>query len=210
MFVVSVRMRVNFSPARNVRSTTAPVSSDFSFVRTNAPPFPGFTCWNSTMRQTLPSSSMCMPFLNWFVLTVSATASENLADLDQVLAEVREVVDAAVGDNDVVLDPDPAEAFEIDARLDRDDVPEREKVRPFLAHARSLVDLQADAVTEPVAEAARELRRVDDLACCAIGVDAGETGANRLERGGLRIDTDAVRFLQLVRKRSGRERARVV
>jgi hypothetical protein len=27
------------------------------------------------MRQTPPSSSMCMPFLNWFVLTISAMAS---------------------------------------------------------------------------------------------------------------------------------------
>ena len=69
-------MRANFSPARNVRSTTAPVSMFFTFVRTNAPPFPGFTCWNSTIRQTAPSSSMCMPFLNWFVETVSATADK--------------------------------------------------------------------------------------------------------------------------------------
>src|ERR671937_562566 len=76
MFFVSVRTRANFSPARNVRSTTAPESSCFSFVRTNAPPFPGFTCWNSTIRHTEPSSSMCMPFLNWFVETVSATAAE--------------------------------------------------------------------------------------------------------------------------------------
>src|ERR671929_2280571 len=67
-------MRGNFSPARNVRSTTEPESSDFTFVRTNAPPLPGFTCWNSTMRQTPPSSSMCMPFRNSFVETVSATA----------------------------------------------------------------------------------------------------------------------------------------
>ena len=65
-------MRGNFSPARNVRSTTEPLARLFSFVRTNAPPFPGFTCWNSTMRQTPPSTSMCMPFLNWFVETVSA------------------------------------------------------------------------------------------------------------------------------------------
>src|SRR5215211_4822911 len=48
----------------------------FTFVRTNAPPLPGFTCWNSTIRQTPPSSSMCMPFLNSFVLTVSATAAK--------------------------------------------------------------------------------------------------------------------------------------
>src|SRR5205085_8313950 len=69
-------MRGNFSPARKVRSTTAPEPSAFSFVRTNAPPLPGFTCWNSTMRQTSPSSSMCIPFLNWFVETVSATGAD--------------------------------------------------------------------------------------------------------------------------------------
>jgi hypothetical protein len=76
MFFVSVRMRVNFSPARQVRSTTAPESSALSFVRTKAPPLPGLTCWNSTMRQTPPSSSMCIPFRNWLVLTVSAIATE--------------------------------------------------------------------------------------------------------------------------------------
>src|SRR5947209_6262034 len=75
-FFVSVCTRGNFSPARNVRSTTAPESRPFSFVRTNAPPLPGFTCWKSTMRHGWPSSSMCMPFLNWFVLTVSATAQD--------------------------------------------------------------------------------------------------------------------------------------
>src|SRR5438105_10072061 len=76
-------MRVNFSPARNVRSTTAPDSSAFSFVRTKAPPLPGFTCWNSTIRHTEPSTSMCIPFLNWLVLTVSATAASLVAELDQ-------------------------------------------------------------------------------------------------------------------------------
>jgi hypothetical protein len=35
----------------------------------------GFTCWNSTIRHTLPSSSMCIPFLKLFVSTVSATAA---------------------------------------------------------------------------------------------------------------------------------------
>src|SRR5689334_13838201 len=64
-------MRGIFSPARNVLSTTPPDSSAFSRVRTNAPPLPGFTCWNSTMRKTVPSTSMCMPFLNWLVETIS-------------------------------------------------------------------------------------------------------------------------------------------
>ena len=63
-------------PARKVFSTTAPVSMFFTFVRTNAPPLPGFTCWNSTMRQTPPSSSICIPFLNWLVLTVSAIGGQ--------------------------------------------------------------------------------------------------------------------------------------
>jgi hypothetical protein len=56
-------------------STTPPLSSAFSFVRTNAPPLPGFTCWNSTIRYTLPSTCTCMPFLNSFVETVSAICS---------------------------------------------------------------------------------------------------------------------------------------
>src|SRR5215207_5224120 len=73
---VSVRTRGIFSPARKVLSTTEPESRLFSFVRTNAPPFPGFTCWNSTIRQTCPSSSTCMPFRNWFVETTSATEGQ--------------------------------------------------------------------------------------------------------------------------------------
>src|SRR5436309_12272013 len=38
-----------------------------SFVRTNAPPFPGLTCWNSTILKIVPSTSMWFPFLNWLV-----------------------------------------------------------------------------------------------------------------------------------------------
>ena len=72
MFFVSVRTRSNFSPARKVRSTTAPLSIDFSFVRTKAPPLPGFTCWNSTIRQFCPSSAMCMPLRKLLVETTSA------------------------------------------------------------------------------------------------------------------------------------------
>jgi hypothetical protein len=37
------------SPLRKVRSTTLPLRRFFSFVRTNAPPFPGFTCWKKIM-----------------------------------------------------------------------------------------------------------------------------------------------------------------
>src|SRR5690348_6991267 len=135
MSFVSVRTRENFSPARNVRSTTAPLSSAFSFVRTKAPPFPGFTCWNSTMRQTPPSSSMCIPFLNWFVLTVSATASR-LPHRHQVFAEPGEIVDPPLDDGDVVLDPDAGAALQVDPRLDGDHVAGRERVRGLRRHPR--------------------------------------------------------------------------
>src|SRR5215213_2994034 len=64
----SVRTGRNFSPARNVRSITAPSAARRSFVRTNAPPLPGLTCWNSRILKTVPSTSMWLPFLNWFVL----------------------------------------------------------------------------------------------------------------------------------------------
>ena len=73
MFFVSVWTRSNFSPARNVRSTTAPLPSDFSLVRTNAPPLPGFTCWNSTIRHVWPSSSMCIPLRKSLVETGGTT-----------------------------------------------------------------------------------------------------------------------------------------
>src|ERR1043165_5496733 len=112
MFLFSVNTRSNFSPARNVRSTTAPEPSDLSLVRTNAPPFPGFTCWNSTIRHVWPSSSMCIPLRNWLVETTSATAregSEPLPNLDQVLAEPGEQLDAVVTHDRHVLDPDAAE-----------------------------------------------------------------------------------------------------
>src|SRR5918911_4019117 len=117
MFLTSVCTRGNFSPARNVRSTTAPESRFFTFVRTNAPPLPGFTCWNSTMRQTPPSSSMCMPLRNWFVLTTSATAA-SLVNGHELLRERRQHLRSIVADDDEVLDADAAAALEVDPRLD--------------------------------------------------------------------------------------------
>ena len=49
-----------------------------------------------------------MPFLNWFVLTVSATAEDGsgrrLSDLDEILPEAGEVLDPLLRDDDVVLD----------------------------------------------------------------------------------------------------------
>ena len=44
-----------FRPALNVWSTTLPDSTFFSLVRTNAPPLPGLTCWNSMTFHSWPS-----------------------------------------------------------------------------------------------------------------------------------------------------------
>src|SRR5437660_816016 len=141
MFFCSVRTRGNFSPARNVRSTTEPDPSDFSFVRTNAPPLPGFTCWNSTIRHVCPSSSMCMPFRNWFVETTSATARgyrKALADLDELPREAGQDLERVLAHDREILDPDAAEAGQVDARLNRHAVSHRQRVRRLGRKARRL------------------------------------------------------------------------
>src|ERR671937_1949291 len=146
----SVCTRGNFSPARKVLSTTAPESRLRSFERTKAPPLPGLTCWNSRMRQTPPSSWMCIPFRNWFVETVSATA-RTLIDGHELLGEAREDLRFTVGDDDEVFDPHPADAFEVDPRLDGDDVAGCERVARLARQARCLVHLYPDPVPEAVA-----------------------------------------------------------
>src|ERR1700761_3240278 len=63
----SVRTERNFSPARKVLSITLPSLVRRSLVRTNAAPLPGLTCWNSRTLKIVPSTSMWLPFLSWFV-----------------------------------------------------------------------------------------------------------------------------------------------
>src|SRR5918999_1141023 len=113
---VSVWTRGIFSPARNVRSTTAPESRFFSLVRTKAPPLPGLTCWNSTMRQTCPSSWMCIPLRNWLVETVSATGASSLFQRQKLLRERRQDFGTVVRDDHEVLDPHASETWEVGAR----------------------------------------------------------------------------------------------
>src|SRR5262249_28176184 len=58
-------------PALNVLSTTLPDSTFFSVVRTNAPPLPGLTCWNSTTAHSSPSRLSTRPFLRSLVVAMS-------------------------------------------------------------------------------------------------------------------------------------------
>src|SRR6516225_4530554 len=68
IFRPSLRTERSFSPARKVLSMTFPSLARRSFVRTNAAPLPGFTCWNSSTLYTVPSTSTWLPLLSWFVL----------------------------------------------------------------------------------------------------------------------------------------------
>src|SRR6266508_3205014 len=207
MSFVSVRTRANFSPARNVLSTTAPLPSALSLVRTKAPPLPGLTCWNSTIRQALPSSSICIPFLNWFVLTVSATAAYRLVDDDQVLAEARVVLNPVRGDDHVVLDADAPTSLEVDPGLDGDDVARRERVG---REARRLVDVESQAMTQAVPEGPREGGPVHESTRSGICIDSRDPGAEGVEARLLRGDHDGVRLPEGAVDRTRRERTRVI
>ena len=77
------------------------------------------------------------------------TCTSSFVNRDQVL-------DAVLGDDDVVLDADAEAAVEVDARLDGDDVAGRERVGALGGEARRLVHVEAEPVAEPVAEGARE------------------------------------------------------
>src|SRR4029077_12140641 len=75
------------------------------------------------------------------------------ADRVQVLRKRRQQLEAVLTDDRQVLDADAADAREVDARLDGDDVPDLDRVGRLGRETRRLVDEQADAVPEAVAEA---------------------------------------------------------
>ena len=108
----SVRTGRNFSPARNVRSITAPSAARRSLVRTNAPPLPGLTCWNSRILKTVPSTSMWLPFLNWFVEIIARSSLGGCAGRADALEGLR-----AMGDRLGPGDADHALAVGFEDRL---------------------------------------------------------------------------------------------
>src|ERR1041384_7014183 len=58
-------------PALKVLSTTLPLSTFLSVVRTNAPPLPGLTCWNSTTAHSSLSRLSTRPFFRSLVEAMS-------------------------------------------------------------------------------------------------------------------------------------------
>src|SRR5881275_102201 len=105
---VSVRTGRNFSPARKVRSITAPSLARRSLVRTNAPPLPGLTCWNSRILKIVPSTSMWLPLRNWLVEIMRPTSVGGTPSLDdkQLFAQRAQDLAAGFGHGHQVLDTD--------------------------------------------------------------------------------------------------------
>src|ERR1700730_12301755 len=148
----SVRTGRNFSPARKVRSITFPSLARRSFVRTNAPPLPGLTCWNSTILKTVLSTSMWLPLRNWLVeikvrqcssRTVGARWRQRVESPDgqQILRQAREDLAAALGHDDQVLDPHAEAPGYVHPGLDRNHVAGVQPVLGALRESRALVDL---------------------------------------------------------------------
>src|SRR5262252_6018785 len=150
------------TPALKVRSTTLPVITFFSLVRTNAPPLPGLTCWKSTTPQSWPSRLRVMPFFRSLVVATVCRFSCGVACCRGLSWLQDEQVPGARGEqlgragagphHQGVLDPDAALARQVDAGLDGDGNAARESTGPYGAQRGGLVDLQAHAVPEAVAE----------------------------------------------------------
>src|SRR5437773_2188285 len=144
----STMARPTATPALKVRSTTPPVRRLRSLVRTNAPPFPGFTCWNSMTWNRVPSRSSVMPRFRSLVLTLMASPPPSQDH--EVLARPRQDPAPGGGDLDHVLDADAADAFEVDPGLDRDHRPLEQRLVAAHPQPGVLVDLQAHAVAGPL------------------------------------------------------------
>src|SRR5215469_1503292 len=129
------------TPALNVLSTTLPVSTFFSLVRTKAGPLPGLTCWNSTTFHSCPSRFSVMPFFRSLVL---ATRRLQLQDQQFPASRSQESGSVARRHDQYVLDADAALAGQVDTRLDGDRNPVAQSTRSPVPQHRCLVDLQSD------------------------------------------------------------------
>src|SRR5580698_8557448 len=149
----------SFSSARYVRSITAPLRTFLSFVRTKAPPLPGFTCWNSTTLNRPSGRSRLMPFFRSLVETAM-----------NVLCESGQGAGAVLGHHESVLDTDAAVPGNIDTGLDGDDEAGGEDSSAQLTDRRGLVDVEPDAVASAVLEALGPTRGGDDLAADVVDI----------------------------------------
>src|SRR3954453_13836648 len=142
MWRLSMVARVTFSSARNVRSSTAPFRTFFSFVRTNAPPLPGFTCWNSTTVTSPSGRSNAMPFFRSLVemlMPCSFGYSQ-----DEVFRSQRQRHGTVRRHDDGVLDAHATDSGEVHTRFDGDDVVLAQRITGRRRDSRRFVDVETD------------------------------------------------------------------
>src|SRR5215471_20438898 len=172
------------TPALNVRSTTLPDRTFFSFVRTKAPPLPGLTCWKSTTVHSCPSRFSVMPFLRSFVVATSdvspgyggASPPGRSALEDKQLpwgngcgrGEQVTGCGRPGAHHQGVLDPDAAPAGQVDTRLDGDGNPVSKSTGPAAPEHRRFVDLQTHSVAQAVRELLTVPRFRDDVTGCRV------------------------------------------
>src|SRR6516164_3087369 len=187
------------TPALKVRSTTLPDSTFFSLVRTNAPPLPGLTCWNSTTVHSWPSRLRVMPFLRSFVVATSVSPGCGTPARQGRFALEDEQFPAGRGcrhgeqvtgcrrcpgaHHQGVLDPDATPAGQVDARFDGDGNPVSQFTGPSRPQCRCLVDLQPDAVAQAVAEELPVAGPLDDVPGCRVHIRRLGTRRGRRDPG---------------------------
>jgi len=123
---------------------------------------------------------------------------------------VAEHLVAVVSDDDQVLDAHAERARHVDARLHRHDVPGRERSLGGLREPRALVDLEPDAVAQPVTELLTVPGRCDLVARDGVHHLALRARKHRRQRLLLRGQHQLVHRRGVVRERSRGERARAV
>src|SRR5262252_4910604 len=188
------------TPALKVRSTTLPDRTFLSLVRTNAPPLPGLTCWKSTTLQSWPSRFSVMPFLRSLVVATcvvspgyrgpSSEFEDEQLPWGHGLGRGEQVTgrcEPGPGTNHQgVLNPDAAQARQVDTRLDGEGNPVPECTRLRHAQLRRLVDLQPHPVTEAMAEVLAVTGRGDDVPRGRVHARGGRAGHGRVNPGALR------------------------
>ncbi len=112
----------------------------------------------------------------------------------------------SAGDGHEILDPDAALARQVDAGLDRHDVAGLQHVRRLRAEDGRLVDLDADAVPEPVTEGLAEAGRLDRSAGRRVRVAARDARTDGSEPRELGLETERVQVGQPLRDLADRER----
>src|SRR5829696_10252550 len=85
------------TPALNVLSTTLPLITFLSLVRTNAGPLPGLTCWNSTTVHSWPSRLRTRPFLRSFVDATGGLRFRHVGDAVRPVAGARHPREGGLG-----------------------------------------------------------------------------------------------------------------